>query len=86
MSKGKPVEIWFQTRCDLAEKGIVRQGASAAHGKPSGDQRYESASLFGAIARARQRRGLACPMRHRCLQLQLDEISPPFARGRMRLR
>ena len=55
VSKGKPVEIWFQDEMRLGQKnGLVRQWARrGSRPRQPADQRYESAYLFGAICPAR---------------------------------
>ena len=85
MSKGKPVEIWFQDEMRLGQKnGIVRQWARRGS-RPTqpADQRYESAYLFGAICPARGKgAALALPYADtEAMQLHLDEISRAVARG-----
>ena len=85
MSKGKPVEIWFQDEMRLGQKnGIVRQWARRGS-RPTqpADQRYESAYLFGAICPARGKgAALALPYADtEAMQLHLEEISRAVARG-----
>jgi transposase len=85
VSKGKPVEIWFQDEMRLGQKnGIVRQWARRGS-RPTqpADQRYESAYLFGAICPARGKgAALALPYADtEAMQLHLDEISRAVARG-----
>jgi len=85
VSKGKPVEIWFQDEMRLGQKnGIVRQWARRGS-RPTqpADQRYESAYLFGAICPARGK-GAALALPHvdtEAMQLHLEEISRAVARG-----
>ncbi len=85
VSKGKPVEIWFQDEMRLGQKnGIVRQWARrGSRPRQPADQRYESAYLFGAICPARGT-GAALAMPYadtEAMQLHLDEISRTVARG-----
>ena len=85
MSKGKPVEIWFQDEMRIGQKnGIVRQWARrGSRPRQPADQRYESASLFGAICPARGKgAALALPYADtEAMQLHLEEISRAVARG-----
>ena len=79
VSKGKPVEIWFQDEMRLGQKnGIVRQWARrGTRPRQPADQRYESAYLFGAICPARGT-GAALALSFadtQAMQLHLDEIA-----------
>jgi len=85
VAKGKPVEIWFQDEMRLGQKnGIVRQWARrGSRPRQPADQRYESASLFGAICPARgMGAALALPFANTdAMQLHLDEIARTVAKG-----
>jgi hypothetical protein len=83
--RSKPVEIWFQDEARIGQKnGLVRQWARRGT-RPSqpADQRYESASLFGAICPARGvGAALALPFADtEAMQFHIDEIARHVARG-----
>jgi hypothetical protein len=85
VTKGKPVEIWFQDEARIGQKnGIVRQWARrGTRPRQGADQRYENAYLFGAIGPAR---GVgAAPalpfVDTEAMPLQIDEIAFHVAKG-----
>ena len=85
LPRDKPVEIWFQDEARIGQKnGHVRQWARrGTRPRQPADQRYESASLFGAICPARGTgAALAMPYAETsAMQLHLEEISRTVARG-----
>ena len=87
IAKSKPVEVWFQSlpraegrdEMRLGQKnGLVRQWARrGSRPRRPADQRYESATLFGAIYPARGT-DAALAMPHadtEAMQRHLDEIA-----------
>jgi DDE superfamily endonuclease len=88
----KPIEIWFrgprpsgQDEARIGQKnGLVRQWARrGTRPRQPADQRYQSASLFGAICPARGTgAALALPFADtEAMQLHLDEIARTVRRG-----
>ena len=85
VTKGVPIEIWFQDEARIGQKnGLVRQWAKrGSRPRQPADQRYENAYLFGAICPARGKgAALALPFADTAaMQLHLDEISRHVAKG-----
>ncbi len=85
MPETTPIEIWFQDEARIGQKnGQVRQWAKrGTRPRQPADQRYDNASLFGAICPARGvGAALALPYADtEAMQLHLDEISRHVAEG-----
>ena len=84
MTRKRKIEVWFQDEARIGQKnGTVRQWARrGSRPRQPADQRYDAASLFGAICPARGTgAGLAMPYADtEAMQLHLDEISGTVAR------
>ena len=85
MSKGTPVEIWFEDEARIGQKnGLTRLWArKGTRPRQPKDQRYDSAFLFGAICPARNKgAGLVMPSANtEAMQAHLEVISQAVAPG-----